>query len=78
MTHGSYGDMLTTAVEGLAAMIPGVQGLSMQVVPYNDVGMCAGQVLEWLDARRRDGSAKLLPAVKPRSHRHLLRSKNLF
>ena len=50
----------------------------MQFVPYNDVCMCAGQVLEWLDARRRDGSAKLLPAVKPRSHRHLLRSKNLF
>jgi hypothetical protein len=39
--------------------------------------LCAGQVLEWLDARRRDGSAKLLPAVKPRMHRHLSRKKVL-
>ena len=30
------------------------------------------QVLEWLDARRRDGSAKLLPQVKPRRRRRLL------
>ena len=32
----------------------------------------APQVLEWLDARRRDGSAKLLPQVKPRRRQRLL------
>ena len=36
------------------------------------------QVLEWLDERRRDGSAKLLPAVKPRRQRHLLRREKLM
>ncbi|CAK0738447.1 hypothetical protein CVIRNUC_001044 [Coccomyxa viridis] len=30
------------------------------------------EVLEWLDARRRDGSAKLLPQVKPRRRQRLL------
>ncbi len=40
--------------------------------------MWAAQVLEWLDARRRDGSGKLLPAVKPRKQRHLLWSSELM
>ncbi len=37
----------------------------------NTVQSISVQVLEWLDARRRDGSAKLMAAVKPRRQLHL-------
>ena len=54
-------DLLLSALEALA-----MTGL----LPMPDDSVL--QVLEWLDARRRDGSAKLLPQVKPRRRRRLL------